>query len=166
MNDALYEQLVTRKSKPADLIIRIVLIVFLVAVLCVGMLFLGFLAVPITVLLAFLVYYFIFSRLNVEYEYVLLNHDLEIDAIYNKEKRKKQITIDIQQAEIIAPQNSHRLDSIHAEKTKDFSSGTDSSSVYAIVIPVDQSVTRILIEPDEKMLDHMSQWMGMKLQRN
>lgn len=30
------------------------------------------------------------------------------------------MTLDIQQAEIIAPKNSHRLDSVHADKTKDF----------------------------------------------
>lgn len=38
MNDALYEQLVTRKSRPMDLVIRILCIAALVVVLCGGML--------------------------------------------------------------------------------------------------------------------------------
>ena len=45
MNDALYEQLVTRKSRPMDLVIRILCIAALVVVLCGGMLFIGSLAV-------------------------------------------------------------------------------------------------------------------------
>lgn len=103
MNDALYEQLVTRKSRPMDLVIRILCIAALVVVLCGGMLFIGSLAVLVTILLGVLIYYFVFPKLDVEYEYTLLNHDLEIDAIYSKSKRKKLMTLDIQQAEIIAP---------------------------------------------------------------
>ena len=121
MNDALYEQLVTRKSRPMDLVIRILCIAALVVVLCGGMLFIGSLAVLVTILLGVLIYYFVFPKLDVEYEYTLLNHDLEIDAIYSKSNAKKKLmTLDIQQAEIIAPKNSHRLDSVHADKTKIF----------------------------------------------
>lgn len=103
MNDALYEQLVTRKSRPMGIVIRILCIAALVVVLCGGMLFIGSLAVLVTILLGVLIYYFVFPKLDVEYEYTLLNHDLEIDAIYSKSKRKKLMTLDIQQAEIIAP---------------------------------------------------------------
>ena len=42
MNDALYEQLVTRKSRPMDLVIRILCIAALVVVLCGGMRFYRF----------------------------------------------------------------------------------------------------------------------------
>ncbi len=163
MNDALYEQLVTRKSRPTDIVIRILVIAALAVILAVGILFIGSLAVIITVILALLAYYFLFSKLNVEYEYMLLNHDLEIDAIYNKAKRKKMLTLDIQQAEIIAPKRSHRLDSIRPTKTKDFSSGADSDNVFAIIMPVEKEITCIFIEPDEKMVAHMQQWMGMKM---
>lgn len=165
MNDALYEQLVARKPRTKDTVIRILLILALAAVLGIGMLFLGFLAVVITVILAMLVYYFIFQKMNVEYEYTLLNHDMQIDAVYNKAKRKKMMSFDIQQAEIIAPQNSHRLDSMNTAKIKDFSSGTGNGT-YAIIIPTDQALTRVLIDPDEKMLQHMQQWMGMKMFRD
>ena len=38
--------------------------------------------------------------------------------------------------------------------------------LYAIVIPSEQTITCVLIDPDEKMLDHMQQWMGMKMFRD
>ena len=50
--------------------------------------FIGLLAFVIAVILAMLAYYFVFPRLSVEYEYILLNHDLQIDIIYNRAKRK------------------------------------------------------------------------------
>lgn len=163
MNDAFYEQLVTRKSRMSDLIIRIVSIALLALVLVVSMMLLGFLGVVITIALACLVYYFVFPKLNVEYEYILLNHEMEVDAIYSKAKRKKIMTFDIQQAESIAPKGSPRLASFHPEKTIDFSSQDANAKVYAIMIPIDQKRTCILIEPDKTMLDHMKSWMGSRM---
>ena len=148
MNDALCEHIVARKSKPMDFIIRILIIVVIVAVAIVGMPFLGFFAFALAAILALLAYYFAFPLLNVEYEYSLLNHDLDIDAIYSKEKRKSK---------------SHRLDSYHPETTCDFSSGNANAKVFAIMIPINQKMTCVYIEPDEKMIEHMKQWMGMKM---
>lgn len=163
MNDALCEHIVARKSKPTDLLIRILVIVAVIAIAVLGMPFIGFFSFAVAVIAAMLAYYFIFPMLSVEYEYSLLNHDLEIDAIYNKSKRKSKINVDIQTAEIIAPKRSHRLDSYHAENVCDFSSGNADAKVFAIMIPVEQKNTCIYIEPDQKMIDHMKQWMGMKM---
>ena len=163
MNDTLYEQIVARKPKPYALFIRLLTIFLVVAVVVLGIPFIGLLAFVIAVILALVAYYFIFPRLNVEYEYMLLNHDLQIDVIYNREKRKKLKSFDIQTAEIIAPKGSPRLNSFKPDKVFDYSSGNPSAKVYAIIISLDQNNACIYIEPDEKMLDHMKHWMGMKL---
>lgn len=163
MNDAFYEQLVARKSRLIDMILRILIIVVIVAVALFGVFILGFLSVILAVILGFLAYYFVFPRLNVEYEYSLLNHDLDIAAIYSKQNRKAQLSIDIQQAEIIAPKDSPKLRSYNPVKTRDFSSGTENGKAYAIMIPIDQQLNCIIIEPDNTMLNHMRDWMGSKL---
>lgn len=163
MNDALYEHLVSRRPKAYDIPVRILLILAVVAIAVLGMPFIGFLSFAVAVIAAFLIYTFIFPRLNVEYEYVLLNHDLQIDAIYNKSKRKSLRSLDIQAAEIIAPKGSPRLNSYRPDKTFDYSSGNPSAKVYAIMIPADQTKLCIYIEPDSKMIHLMQQWMGMKM---
>lgn len=163
MNDAYYEQLVSRKSRPQDLVIRILTIVIIAAVMVITFPLIGTLSLLITVALAFGAYYLVFPKLSVEYEYVLLNHDLEIDAIYSKSKRKKQMTLDLQTAEIIAPAGSHELDSFHAAKTIDYTSGNSDNKSYAVMTFIDQKNVCILIEPDETMLNHMKSWLGMKL---
>ena len=147
MNDALCEHIVARKSKPMDFVIRVLIIVVIVAIAIGGMPFLGFFAFALAAILALLAYYFAFPLLNVEYEYSLLNHDLDIDAIYSKEKRKSKIN----------------LDTYHPETTCDFSSGNANAKVFAIMIPINQKMTCVYIEPDEKMIEHMKQWMGMKM---
>lgn len=163
MNDTLYEQIVARKPKPYALFIRLLTIFVIVAVVVLGMPFIGLLAFVIAVILALVAYYFIFPKLNAEYEYALLNHDMQIDVIYNKAKRKSKMSIDIQSAEIIAPKGSHRLDSFKPDKVCDFSSGNPSAKVYAMMIPMEQKNVCIYIEPDEKMVRHMKPWMGMKM---
>lgn len=163
MNDALYELIVARRPKPYDLPVRILVILAIVAIAVLGMPFLGFFAFMIAVLAAVLAYYFIFPKLNVEYEYMLLNHDLQIDVIYNRAKRKKLKSFDIQTAEIIAPKSSPRLNSFKPDKVFDYSSGNPSAKVYAVMIALDQNNACVYIEPDEKMLEHMRRWMGMKM---
>ena len=108
-------------------------------------------------------YYFIFPRFNVEYEYTLLNYDIDVAAIFSKEKRKNITSFDIRQAEIIAPKGSPRLNSYHPAKTHDFTSGESDAKVYAVMIPLEAGVTCILLEPDRTMLEHMKSWTGMKL---
>ena len=163
MNDALYEQLISRRPKAYDLPVRILVILVIVAVAILGMPFVGFLSFVIAVVLAVIAYYFIFPKLSVEYEYIILNHDLQIDAIYNKAKRKRLQSLDIQGAEIIAPKGSPRLNSYRPDKTYDYTSGDPNGKAYAIMVPMDQKNVCICIEPDAQMIDHMSQWMGMKM---
>lgn len=163
MNDALYEQLISCRPKAYDLPVRILVILIIVAVAVAGMPFVGFLSFVVAVILAVVAYYFIFPKLNVEYEYMVLNHDLQIDAIYNKAKRKHLRNLDIQSAEIIAPKGSPRLNSYKPDKVFDYTSGNPSAKIYAIMIPLDQKNVCIYIEPDAKMVNHMKQWMGMKM---
>ena len=163
MNDALYELIVARRPKPYDLPVRILVILAIAAIAIVGMPFVGLFSFAIAVVAAMLAYYFIFPKLNVEYEYTLLNHDIQIDAIYNRAKRKKLKSFDIQTAEIIAPKGSPRLNSFKPDKVYDYSSGNPSAKVYAIMISLDQNNACVYIEPDNKMLDHMKHWMGTKL---
>lgn len=163
MNDAYYEQIVAHKTRPADIALRMLLTALIPAIIIFGSLYLGSIAFMLGVIYAITLYFLVFPRFNVEYEYDLLNHDLEISAIYNKANRKKKMSLDIQKAELIAPKNSPRLNSYKPDKTLDFSSGDVNTKVFAIMISIDQKLTCILIEPDETMLKHMKSWMGMKL---
>jgi len=163
MNDALYEHVVAKKPRITDTLIRIAIIVALFFTVVIGMTTLGTFIIIIVAILGFLAHTFIFTRLNVEYEYILLNHDIDIDAIFSKAKRKKRLSFDFQKAEIIAPKNSPRIRSYQPEKTYDFTSGLPDAKVYAIMINLEGKRVCVLVEPDQGMLDFIKPWMGSKI---
>ena len=162
MNDAIYEHIVARKSSPLDLVkkVAIILLLVLIFIIIYPLLF-GFTLV-LMLILGFLTHVFIFSKINKEYEYTLLNHDMDVDVIYSRSKRKRVLSFDFQKAEIIAPRNSPRLNSYKIEKTYDFSSGDPTEKTFAIIMPLNQKRTCIIVEPDQGMINHMRPWMGSK----
>lgn len=165
MNDTFYELLVARKQRAVDTFIRI-LTIAVVVILILATPIAGFISTLLGIVLGFAAYYFILPRLRIEYEYSILNRDMQIDIIYNKLKRKKLLTIDLKEVEVAAPLGSHRLDSIHPSKTIDCSSGDSSKRPYALVLPMNQATTCIYIQPDEHMLKLLEQWMPRTLSRD
>ena len=165
MNDALYEQLVTRKQNPLMPVIKILLICVIIAALVLALFFVGFFPALIVIVLAFLLYYFVFPMLSVEYEYTFLNYDVDIDAIYSKSKRKKKLSLDLRTAEQIVPAGSESPASGRPSKVYDFTSRQHPEQVYAVLIANGHSQVRILMELDETSLRHVSQWAGNKMQR-
>lgn len=158
MNHAVYELLVPRLPKATDRILQVLLII-IIAVLAAGTLIFGPILFLIAIVLGIVSYLFIFPRFHVEYEYTLLNHDLDIDMIYNRSKRKSVISFNLKEAEIIAPATSHRLDSYQNMKTLDYSAQDPQNTPYAVIISMNQTINRILIQPDATMLEHMQNFL-------
>ena len=163
MGDSFYEQLVAKKPRFTDTLIRILMIVAVVAVTYISLLLIGPFFLFALIGMVLLTVYIVFPRLKVEYEYSLLNHYLDVSVIYNMSKRKKKAEIDIQKAEIIAPTGSPRLNSFRPVKVQDFSSGDSNVKSFSIMITMDQKLNQFIIEPDEKMLQLMKGWMGQKM---
>lgn len=160
MNDAIYEQLIARKAKVTDYLIRTLIIAFILILIFFGLPLIGILAILLAIAFGFISFYFVFPKLKVEYEYILLNHDFQIDAIYNKSKRKTLIEFDIQKiASIMKASEFHT-----SEKTFNFTSGADSQSVYAIRTSQNGQNICILFEPDEKMKELMNKWLAPHMQ--
>ncbi|MCM1181852.1 MAG: DUF6106 family protein [Roseburia sp.] len=71
--------------------------------------------------------YFVFQWTDIEYEYLYLDKEITIDKIMAKTRRKRACVIDVGKIEILAPVNSHQLDSYRNRqvKTLDYSAGND-----------------------------------------
>ena len=74
----------------------------------------GILITPILLLAAIILgvvsWFFIFPLFHVEYEYLILNRELDIDAIYSQQKRKTVAKYDLGSMDLLAPLNSHRME--------------------------------------------------------
>lgn len=108
---------------------------------------------------------FFFPRLNVEYEYVFVDGQIDFDRIVAKSKRKTILRVDMEQTDMVAPKGSRALDGFKnmTLETKDFSSGSKISKPYVIIASVDGKKYQIFFEPSEKMLTMMKQKSPRKI---
>ncbi|HPU62923.1 MAG TPA: DUF6106 family protein [Mobilitalea sp.] len=161
MNELYAEAVVKRKDTFTTIGLRVLMIIGALAgffLIMTGNL-LSFLGVAILVA----VFYF-YPRLSVEYEYVFVDGQLDFDKISGKSKRKTMLRIDFEQVDIMAPVNSHALDSyrhIQLEK-KDFTSQNKDSKPYAVIVNKDNKKLMVLFEPNDRMLDMIKQKSARK----
>lgn len=164
MSDLYTEVLVEKKFTGKDMAIKVGLIFLTVFVAAVGLMFIP-LALVVALALGVLDYFMI-PKLNVEYEYLYVNGELDIDKIYSRSKRKKGGRYDLAKIEIMAPVNSHQLDSYRNNtgiKTVDYSSGKPDAKIYAMIIATDKELQRVLFEPNDIMIKDIRSKMPRKV---
>lgn len=162
MNQLYAEAGVKRKDTVMTVGLRMLMILGIIV--GIFLMFLGQVFSIVGVVLVVAMFYF-FPRLNIEYEYIFVDGQLDFDKIIGKAKRKTMLRIDFEQVEIMAPANSHALDSYTYVKllVKDYTSGDKDSKPYAIVANVEDKKYKILFEPDEKMVSMIKQKSPRKL---
>ena len=155
MNDSYSELLVKKEQTGKDKVIKFLLIGVIAATAVVGVI------IPLVWVLTLglgIAAYFILPNLDLEYEYVYVNGELDIDKIMAKSKRKREQSFDLAKMEIMAPVNSHRMDyQNHNTKLKvlDFSSGNKEHKVYAMIIPDEKEICKVLLETDQTLLENI-----------
>jgi hypothetical protein len=96
-------------------------------------------------------------RFRVEWEYVFCDGQLDFDMIQGGEKRKNILRIEIEEADVIAPIKSDRLDGYRHLHVRDYSSMKEDANVYGIAtrLPERDEKVLILFEPTGRMVDLM-----------
>jgi hypothetical protein len=162
MNQLYAEAGVKKAENLTSIALRSLMIIGAVAgvlLMLLGGLF-GILGIIIIVLMVFL-----FPKLNIEYEYVFVDGQIDFDRISGKAKRKTMLRIDMEQVDIVAPEGSHALDNyntVQFEK-RDFSSGDKNKKPFVIIANKENKKYRIAFEPNEKMLTMMKQKSPRKI---
>jgi len=157
MGDVFNEQIVKRKPTPLDLAIKIGLILAVVVIFVVSFTLVDGLGVLITFAAGFGAVYLMSFR-NIEYEYVFTNGELDIDIIYNKSRRKRLFSAHVNDIEIMAnaENNEHSGAFESFEKLLDFSSGQTQPNTYLFMINYGSKRSKVVIEPNEKLLKAIS----------
>ena len=152
MSDLYSEFLVKKEPTSKDVITKYGLIGLTVLAAVAGLLF-NFLFLLAAVVLG-IACYFIVPKTDLEYEYLFVNGEMDIDMVMAKSKRKKAKTVNIREADLVAPLDSHRLDYYNSNskmKTLDYSSGNPSHKRFAIITRDKGENCKIIIEPYETM---------------
>lgn len=164
MSEMYTEILVPRKVTALDIFVKVCLVLLTGAAIAVGVIVrpLFLIAAAVLLVLDFL----LIPRLSVEYEYLYINGELDVDKIFSKNRRKKAASYTMDQVEIIAPVGSDHLAEYNRRpgiRTVDFSSRQADASVYVMIVSQERQMERVLLEPDEKMLKDLKMKMPRKV---
>ncbi|MDF2472508.1 MAG: hypothetical protein K0R21_290 [Anaerocolumna sp.] len=151
MNE-IYAEAGVKKEKSAS-VVTIRLIMLFIVVISVALSFINTIALMVAVIFIALTIYF-YPKLNVEYEYIYCDGQLDFDKIMGNSRRKTIVRIDFEQVDIMAPEGSHALDNYNNVKTvKDFSSGRKDAKRYVIIAKGEADKIRIIFEPNTNMIN-------------
>ena len=108
MSDLYSELLVKKKQTAKDLVVKYGLIALTVIMVLGGLVLNVLLLVPAIAL--GIACYFVIPKTDLEYEYLFVNGELDIDMIMSKSKRKRVKSLQLAEADLVAPLKSHRMD--------------------------------------------------------
>jgi hypothetical protein len=162
MNDIFIEQLVKKEKTKIDLIKKIlgVMAAIIVLMICLQFEALYLLVLPI-LLVEVIAIRFLFIRMNIEYEYIITNDSLDIDIIYNQQKRKHIETINIKNIQIMAQVSNQEYANEMGkyDKLKDYSSQIPTDNTYGVIVKNGQVTSKVIIEPNEMVLKAIKRYI-------
>ena len=163
--DNIAEQLVAKKRTTADNLktagIIIGALVIASLLMFVGMVTnMFFLAVPAGLVLMGGIW--LMGNVNVEYEYIVTNNELDIDKIIGKNKRKRMITLDISSAVLFEP-IAGCTEEIDADVTVHATTGLEKDAYYLVIDSKDYGKVNLIFNPNEKMRGAIAQELPHKL---
>lgn len=163
MNDTLCEQVLKRRQSGREKMTNAGILLLGILGILISILFLGILSSIAVSLILVIEYFVLIPRRNVEVEYSFYEGVLEIFYIYNKEKRKKKLELDIRNAEAIVATESSEIQAYRLQKKLDYSSGTDQNKTYSVITRIGNDLTQVLIEPNEQMLRFMERSIRLRM---
>lgn len=159
MSDLYSELLVKRKPSLKDGLIRSALLGLTTAAVIMVLLSLLNPIILLVALVLALVDYFVIPKLNVEFEYLHINDEIDVDKIFSKQKRKRVMNIDLNQVEMVAPLGSHHLDSYQNLKTIDYSANDREQRPYVLVTSKNNTQVKVLLQLDQAMFQNIKRRM-------
>ncbi|MDD3765551.1 MAG: DUF6106 family protein [Eubacteriales bacterium] len=166
--DLFTEHIIKRKKGARELI--------LIAAMILGAILLNFILLTFaqylaSFLLLFIagVFYFLYvgiTSMNVEYEYIVTNGDLDIDKIVAQRKRSKIISVHARSFEYFAPLTSEHKNAYEDSsitKRLDLTSNTGSDNVYFAIYYKNSDKILFTFEPTQKMIQDFARYVPRRV---
>lgn len=92
-------------------------------------------------------------RSRIEYEYLFINGDLDIDKIINRSSRKTVFSMNVSELELLAPEGNRELERYGNARMLDFSSNQPAFKRYVLVAGRKGELYRVVFEPGEELVE-------------
>ena len=158
--DLFLEYIIKRKKGVKENILTLAIILCVPSLIYLSLILFATPLAPLTIFvmagIIFLAYYLI-SRMNVEFEYIITNNELDIDKIIARKTRKRLITIDLKKIDFIAPTitSAHTNELSKPATNVIYADSGIAENAYFINFEKDGQTYRVFLSPTEKMLDAM-----------
>ena len=161
MNEVYYEVMVAKKTSPMMKALQVSATVM--AVVCVLAMFIGMLWSLVLAVVFGAAAYLLKLFNHVEYEYLYIDKELQIDRILARNSRKRMETLDLKELEVLAPVRSHEVDRYRNRnvKAKDYSSGAGGNDTLKYMLVVNNK--QIIFEPTEEMVKTIKMFAPRKV---
>jgi len=165
--DTFYEQLVTIKNTGKNLALKVLIWFVAILILIVLTLLMGSFGTIVLLLMAGDIYlaWFLSNKLNIEYEYILTNGEIDIDRITAKRKRKRMLNFKCADVERMGKYNPAEHANISYSKTY-FVCNVDENSMFAVVRHKDQGLVLVIFSPNDKTSEGMKKYLPRQVSRD
>ena len=156
MRDIFTEDIIKKERNDGNLVLIVLCVISAVVAFVLDIINLIFGGFIMCAVFGYLAFNFA-SKHHVEYEVEMTNEMVQVDAIYNRQQRKTLLEINLQDAKAVAPTNALRLEGLRKSgmKTISFTSGVADRKTYSIIGEFSGIPMEIIIEPTEKILEHL-----------
>lgn len=169
--DTFFEQIISIKKGFREFVIT--LGIWLAALFLSGFLFLltakFSLFSTILYFLIFLVFFFavkLTKKLSVEYEYIFTNGTLDIDKIIAKSSRKRMLSFEVSEIDVLEKYNPNVLSKDAFDK-KVIACNTEDDGVYYIITKTEGKGKRLLVfAPDERIKGAIKAYLPRYMQNS
>lgn len=164
MGDMYREILVKRETTGADKVKKYLAVAVTVLLFGWGVLTAAFPFFIAGLVLALADYYLIIPSIEVEYEYLYVNGDIDIDKILAKSRRKRAASYSKENLEVMAPTGSdHLTDALKNAKVRDFTSRDPEKKTWTLVFAQESGRESVVLELDDETAQDMRRFAPRKV---
>jgi hypothetical protein len=100
---------------------------------------------------------------SVEYEYTITNGSVEVSAIYAASRRTLKKQFDASQISYICPSDSNRISGEKFAKQYNYTSKQADAKSVAVIIENNDKKELVLLELNERCIEHMKRFLHHKV---
>ena len=151
--DKFKEQLVLIENTNLYKMVKVITIIFLI--LGVAIMALGGAIPGLILLISAIVMFYMKRYLYVEYEYILTNGDIDIDAIYEIKARKRVISFNLKDITLLAPKNSKEYKDLYDKPSKIIKPIPKGVEQKIYIAVISKGINRVQLEfvPNKEFID-------------
>ncbi|MBR5223677.1 MAG: hypothetical protein IKV81_05905 [Clostridia bacterium] len=150
--DTFFEQIV-RIKKSGSTLALVLFIWFLAISVAVFLFFFPLLGALSAIVIIGILYgaWWLSTKFNVEYEYIVTNEDMDVDKIINKSARKRLASITLSKVERVEKFNPALIQNVKKESLLFACDQNDPNAYLIVTSPDDSKVNYIVFSPNEKL---------------